>query len=64
MGSGGKSTQDAWFQRALALAGASVLIILAAMLISTAMNAWPVFTHSGWSLSPARTGTRASLARK
>ncbi|MCB8983098.1 MAG: phosphate ABC transporter permease subunit PstC [Ardenticatenaceae bacterium] len=49
MGSGGKSTQDAWFQRALALAGASVLIILAAMLISTAMNAWPVFTHSGWS---------------
>jgi phosphate transport system permease protein len=44
----GKSTADAWFQRALALAGASVLIILAAMLISTTINAWPVFMHSGW----------------
>ena len=45
----GKSTSDAWFRRALALAGASVLIILAAMLISTTINAWPVFVHSGWS---------------
>ena len=45
----GKSTVDAWFQLALALAGASVLIILAAMLISTTINAWPVFAHSGWS---------------
>jgi phosphate transport system permease protein len=45
----GKSGADAWFSRTLALAGASVLIILAAMLISTAMNAWPVFEHSGWS---------------
>ena len=44
-----KSTVDTWFQFALALAGASVLIILAAMLISTTMNAWPVFVHSGWS---------------
>jgi len=40
---------DTWFQFALALAGASVLIILAAMLISTTINAWPVFMHSGWS---------------
>ena len=45
----GKSGADVWFRRALALAGASVLIILAAMLISTTMNAWPVFVHSGWS---------------
>jgi len=49
VGISGKSTSDAWFQRALALAGGSVLIILAAMLISTTMNAWPVFVHSGWS---------------
>jgi phosphate transport system permease protein len=40
---------DAWFQRVLALACASVLIILAAMLISTTVDAWPVFQHSGWS---------------
>jgi phosphate transport system permease protein len=45
----GISSVDAWFQRGLALAGLSVLIILAAMLISTTMNAWPVFMHSGWS---------------
>jgi len=45
----GKSKADVSFRRALALAGASVLIILAAMLISTTMNAWPVFQHSGWS---------------
>ena len=45
----GKSPVDTWFQFALALAGASVLIILAAMLISTTINAWPVFVHSGWS---------------
>ena len=46
---GSKSTADAWFQRALALAGVSVLIILAAMLFSTTADAWPVFMHSGWS---------------
>lgn len=45
----GKLKADPWFQFALALAGTSVLIILAAMLISTATNAWPVFMHSGWS---------------
>ncbi len=44
-----KSSADAWFYRALMLAGASVLIILATMLISTTLNAWPVFLHSGWS---------------
>jgi phosphate transport system permease protein len=45
----GTSTADAWFRRILALAGLSVLIILAAMLISTAADAWPVFRHSGLS---------------
>jgi len=45
----GKSSVDTWFQRALALAGASVLIILATMFISTTVDAWPVFQHSGWS---------------
>jgi len=45
----GKSTSDVWFRRILTLAGAIVLIILAAMLISTAADAWPVFQHSGWS---------------
>ena len=44
-----KSSSDAWFQHLLLLAGASVLLILAAMIISTAINAWPVFEHSGWS---------------
>lgn len=45
----GKSRADAWFRLILASAGLSVLIILAAMLISTAVDAWPVFIHSGWS---------------
>jgi len=45
----GKFRADSWFRIALAVAGTSVLIILAAMLISTATNAWPVFMHSGWS---------------
>jgi phosphate transport system permease protein len=49
IGIGAKPTADAWFQRALALAGATVLFILAAMLISTTADAWPVFMHSGWS---------------
>lgn len=40
---------DVWFQRFLALAGLSVLVILAAMLISTTAEAWPVFQHTGWS---------------
>jgi phosphate transport system permease protein len=46
---GGKSRSDAWFRRGLALAGLSVLVILAAMLTPTAADAWPVFQHSGWS---------------
>jgi len=45
----GKSTSDAWFKLALALGGTTVLIILSAMLISTTINAWPVFMHSGFS---------------
>ena len=45
----GKFNADVWFKRALALAGISVLVILGAMLISTAADAWPVFMHSGWS---------------
>jgi phosphate transport system permease protein len=48
-GISGKSTADAWFRRILALAGVTVLIVLAAMLISTTVDAWPVFRHSGWS---------------
>jgi phosphate transport system permease protein len=49
VGSRRKFAADVWFQRILALAGVSVLIILAAMLISTTVDAWPVFMHSGWS---------------
>lgn len=49
VGRRGKSTADAWFNRALTLAGASVLIILVAMLVSTTVDAWPVFQHAGWS---------------
>jgi phosphate transport system permease protein len=44
-----KSSADDWFRRGLGLAGASVLIILAAMLISTTIDAWPVFKHMGLS---------------
>jgi phosphate transport system permease protein len=44
-----KSSTDDWFRRGLGLAGASVLIILAAMLISTTLDAWPVFKHMGLS---------------
>lgn len=44
-----KSSADDWFRRGLALAGASVLLILAAMIISTTVDAWPVFQHTGWS---------------
>jgi phosphate transport system permease protein len=44
-----KSSADDWFRRGLALAGASVLFILAAMLISTTLDAWPVFKHTGFS---------------
>lgn len=45
---GKRSGADKWFRRLLALAGASVLIILATMLISTAIDAWPVFQKEGW----------------
>ncbi|HLV44448.1 MAG TPA: phosphate ABC transporter permease subunit PstC [Aggregatilineales bacterium] len=44
-----KSSADEWFGRGLMLAGASVLLILAAMLISTTIEAWPVFVHEGLS---------------
>lgn len=49
LGTQRQSSADAWFHGGLLLAGASVLVILAAMLISTTLNAWPVFQHSGWS---------------
>lgn len=49
LSSRGKFNADIWFHRVLVLAGMSVLIILAAMLISTTVNSWPVFMHSGWS---------------
>lgn len=47
-GISGKSRVDSWFQAGLALAGLSVLVILAMMLFSTAAEAWPVFQHTGW----------------
>lgn len=46
---GKRSNVDRWFRRLLAFSGASVLIILATMLLSTTIDAWPVFRHSGWS---------------
>jgi len=49
LSSRGKFNADVWFHRILVLSGMSVLIILAAMLISTTVNSWPVFMHSGWS---------------
>lgn len=45
---GRKSSVDRWFRRILALAGASVLIILATMFLFTAIDAWPVFRHEGF----------------
>jgi phosphate transport system permease protein len=44
-----KSTADQWFRRGMTLAGASVLLVLAWMLVFTAIDAWPVFKHSGLS---------------
>jgi phosphate transport system permease protein len=44
-----RSSADKWFRRILALSGASVLIVLATMLISTGIDAWPVFRHEGLS---------------
>jgi phosphate transport system permease protein len=46
---GGRPSADVWFRRLLTIAGASVLVILAAMLFATARDAWPVFQHSGFS---------------
>ncbi len=43
-----KSSADRWFKWILGLAGAGVLIVLAAMLVSTAVDAWPVFKREGW----------------
>lgn len=40
---------DGLFRLILTIAGASVLVILAAMIISTTIEAWPVFQHSGLS---------------
>lgn len=44
-----KSQADKWFQWILMVAGASVLLVLAWMLFSTASDAWPVFKVSGLS---------------
>jgi phosphate transport system permease protein len=52
---GGRSRADAVFRRLLALAGASVLVILAAMLISTGIDAWPVFQKEGLSFVTSTT---------
>ncbi len=46
---------DTAFRLGLALAGSSVLIILAAMLISTTISAWPVFQHQGLSFITSST---------
>jgi phosphate transport system permease protein len=45
----GRLGADRTFRLLLGAAGASVLVILAAMLISTSIQAWPVFQHEGWS---------------
>jgi phosphate transport system permease protein len=44
-----KSQADKWFHWILMLAGAGVLIVLAWMLFSTTVEAWPVFKASGLS---------------
>lgn len=46
---------DTAFRLGLAFAGSSVLIILAAMLISTTISAWPVFQHQGLSFITSST---------
>jgi phosphate transport system permease protein len=48
LSSGKRSTADRWFRWILAAAGASVLIVLATMLISTTIDAWPVFQKEGF----------------
>lgn len=50
-----RSSADKWFRVGLAAAGASVLIILAVMLISTALDAWPVFQRAGSSFVTSTT---------
>ena len=53
---GGKgSVADKWFRRGLAIAGGSVLLILATMLIFTVIDAWPVFRHQGFSFITSST---------
>jgi len=42
------SSADRWFRWLLAAAGASVLLILATMLISTSIDSWPVFQKEGF----------------
>lgn len=46
---------DSWFRRGLTLAGASVLLVLAVMLITTAADAWPVFQRAGLSFVTSTT---------
>lgn len=46
---------DTTFRLLLGSAGLSVLVILAAMLISTSIQAWPVFQHEGWSFVTSST---------
>lgn len=45
----GRLNADEAFRVVLGLVGTGVLLILAAMLISTTIQAWPVFEHEGWS---------------
>jgi phosphate transport system permease protein len=46
---------DTTFRLLLGSAGLSVLVILAAMLVSTSIQAWPVFQHEGWSFVTSST---------
>jgi len=46
---GTKSSADKWFRWLLTIAGTSVLVILATMMMFTVFDAWPVFRHEGWS---------------
>ncbi len=50
-----RSVADKWFRRGLAIAGGSVLLILATMLIFTVIDAWPVFRHQGFSFITSST---------
>ena len=51
----GRLSADTTFRLILGSAGVSVLVVLAAMLISTTVQAWPVFQHQGLSFITSST---------